>query len=410
MAQYSKFDRVSAWAWFAVFGSLSTIVYTPLLSFSVSDFNGFVKPWLDYIRSHGGFAAMADPFSEYAPPYLYLLATGASLGLPVGDQVLVKLINLPFVLIITLAIFNIVRHFELSRNAAAAAAGGTLVLPTLGVNAFVWGQADTVYVAFLLLAALFVLKQRPTWAVAAFALAVSTKLQGIFLAPFVLAMVLAGRIPWRCLWAAPAVYAATILPAALIGRPLRQLLTIYLVQGRFYNMLSMNSPNFYFFLDFFFAASRDWQVYKKITLAGLALSSAAGAVISLAGLSRRPISDRTVLLIATVSMIVMPYVLPKMHDRFFLGADTFSYALAWAAPQFAWVAVAVQLSSLLSYGPEFSLFVLPGGSELWRWAVVVGGAINTVVVVYLLRALWRELGPVGGWRAIGTGSQPAVGQ
>lgn len=410
MPRYSRFDPVSPYASLAVFGLLWAIVYAPLLKFSVSDFHGFVKPWLDYIRSHGGFAALADPFSEYAPPYLYLLAASTYLSLPVGDQVLVKLINVPFVLIIALSIFGIARHFDLSRNAAAVAAGGALVLPTLGINAFIWGQADAVYVSLLLLAVLLVLKQRPYWAVAIFALAVSTKLQAIFLAPFMLAMTLAGRIPWRALLIAPASYAATILPAALLGRPLRQLLTIYLVQGRFYNTLSMNAPNFYYFLDFFLGASKDWQVYKKVTVAGLILASVTGALLSLAGLGRRALSDRTVLLAATVSMTVMPYALPKMHDRFFLGADMFSYALAWAAPQFIWVAVALQASSLLSYAPEFSLYVLPGGTDVWKWAVVVGGIINTLVVAHLLHALWREVGRVANWRSLLSRPEPAASE
>lgn len=408
MSRYSRFDSVPPYASLAAFGLLWAIVYAPLLKFSVSDFHGFVKLWLDYIRSRGGFAALADPFSEYAPPYLYLLAAATYLGLPVEDQVLVKLINVPFVLIIALSIFGIARHFGLSRNAAAVAAGGALVLPTLGVNAFIWGQADTLYVSLLQLVVLLVLKQRPYWAVAIFALSVSIKLQAIFLAPFMLAMVLAERIPWHALLIAPTVYAATILPAALIGRPLRQLLTIYLVQGRFYNTLSMNAPNFYYFLDFFLGTSKDWQVYKKIAVAGLVLASVTGALLSLAGLGRRAISDRTVLLAATVSMTVMPYVLPKMHDRFFFGADMFSYALAWAAPQFIWVAVALQVSSLLSYAPEFSLYVLPGGTGVWKWAVVVGGMINTLVIAYLLRALWREVGPVENWRSWLSRAEPTA--
>jgi hypothetical protein len=84
-----------------------------------------------------------------------------------------------------------------------------------------------------------------------------------------------------------------------------------------------------------------------------------------------------------------------MHDRFFFGADVFSYALACVAPQFIWAAIAMQASSLMSYAPEFSLYVLPGSSESWKWAVVLGAVINTVVVVCLSRSLWRELAPAG---------------
>jgi Gpi18-like mannosyltransferase len=368
------------------------IVFLPALPFSVSDFNLHVKPWLDYIRSHGGFLALSDDFSEYAPPYLYLLTAATYLHLPVDDQTLVKLINAPFVFLMSWVVFKICRHFEVSRNGAVAAACGVFVLPTVGVNAFVWGQADTIYIPFLLLSVLLTLACRPYWAVASFAVAVSIKLQGIFLAPFILSMILAGHIPWRATIVAPIVYAMSLLPAALVGRPIWELVTIYLRQGGYYHKLSMNAPNPYFFLDRILGASRVGFVYKAGTILGLMLASIVGGSISLLGFGRRAISDRAILQVAMLSMIAMPYVLPKMHDRFFIGADLFAYALACVDRRFLWVAVAMQISSSLSYAPEFSIFLMPGTYESWEWAVVLAGLVNTVVIGYLAITLRQDLG------------------
>jgi Gpi18-like mannosyltransferase len=383
--------RVPPYVSIGVCAIVWAIVFLPLLPFSVSDFNLHVKPWLDYIRSHNGFAALSDDFSEYAPPYLYLLTAATYLHLPVDDQTLVKLVNAPFVFLMSWVVFKICRHFEVSRNGAIAAASGVFVLPTVGVNAFVWGQADTIYIPFLLLSVLLTLTCRPYWAVASFALAVSIKLQGIFLAPFLLFMILAGRIPWRATVVAPIVYVMSLLPAALLGRPFWELITIYLRQGSYYHKLSMNAPNFYFFLDHFLGASRSGLAYKGLTLLGLMLASVVGASIALLGFGRRAISDRAILLVATLSMTAMPYVLPKMHDRFFIGADLFAYALACVDRRFLWVAVAMQISSALAYAPEFSIFLLPGTYESWEWAVVLGGLINTVIIGYLAIILKQNL-------------------
>lgn len=369
-------------------------IFVPLLPFSVSDFNLFLKPWLAYIRNHGGFPALADSFSEYAPPYLYLLAAASYFEFPFDDQVLVKLINVPFVLMAGVAVFLICRHFERSRNFAFAAAAGALLLPTLNVNAFVWGQADVLYVPPLLLAAYLILKNRPYWAVAVFAAALSTKLQAMFLAPFMLLMVFAERIPWRAWLLAPVVYLATILPAALIGRPLGELLKTYMVQGLFYHQLAFNAPNPYFFGDFFFGTSRERYTYKIGTVIGMAIASVVGAAYSLVGVGRRNINDRAILIAAALSMTLMPYVLPKMHDRYFLGADLFTFALACVDRRFIWAAVAMQVSSLLAYAPEFALHFLPGGHNAWRWGVVAGAIINFWVVAQLVLGLKRELGPL----------------
>jgi Gpi18-like mannosyltransferase len=388
-------DRIPPYVSIGVCASVAAIVFIPLFSLSLGDFHQHVKPWLDYIRSNGGFAALADNFSEYAPPYLYLLTAASELGLPVGDQTLVKLINVPFVLLILFVVFKICRHFDQSRNRSFAAASGVLLLPTVGANAFAWGQADTIYVPFLLLAVLFTLTHRPYWAMAAFAASVSIKLQGIFLAPFMLFMIVAGHIPWRAVIVAPIVYALSILPAALLGRPLTELLTIYFHQGRFYHSLSMNSPNFYFFLDYFLGASRSSLVYKCGTILGLLLASAAGALIALLGFGRRTLSNRAILLVAALSMVAMPYLLPKMHDRFFFGADVFTYVLACVDRRFIWAAVGLQISSCLSYVPQFVYMVDPNSYESSQWTVAFGAVINSIITVHLAMASRAEL--VAAW-------------
>jgi Gpi18-like mannosyltransferase len=335
---------------------------------------------------------MGDSFSEYAPPYLYLLAVATYLPLPVDDQTLVKLINVPFVALIALAMFLLARRFGRSTAAATVAAAGVILLPTLGVNAFVWGQADTIYTPFLLFSVVLALAGRPWWAVALFGVALSIKLQGIFLAPFLAFMVMAGRIPWTAAFVVPAVYLASLMPCVLLGRPIGELVQVYLVQGKYYNKLSMNAPNAWFWADHLFGASNNWTIYKLGTLVGMALAAGAGALIMLMGVARRRLTDRAILLAATLSMTVMPYVLPKMHDRFFFGADLFAYALAWVDRRLLWVAIAMQASSLLSYSPEFALYVLPGSDEDWAWAVDVAAAVNLLVIAGLVRALKGELG------------------
>jgi Gpi18-like mannosyltransferase len=371
---------------------LAGALYIPMLPFSVSDFNNFVGPWLIYIREHGGFLAMGDSFSEYAPPYLYLLAIATHLALPVDDQTLVKLINVPFVALIAWSIFLICRRFDRSIPASTVAACGVLFLPTLGVNAFVWGQADTIYTPFLLLSVFLALKGRPYWAVAMFSVALAIKLQGIFLAPFLAFMVMAGRIPWTAAFVVPVVYVLSLLPCVLLGRPFVELLQVYVVQGKYYHRLSMNAPNPYFWADHLLGASNNWTVYKLGTLVGLLIAAVSGAAVMLIGVARKRLTDKAILLAASLSMTVMPFVLPKMHDRFFFGADLFAYALAWVDRRFLWLAIGMQTSSILSYLPEFALYVLPGEATDWAWAVDVGAVVNVLVIAGLLRALKGELG------------------
>jgi Gpi18-like mannosyltransferase len=387
-----NFQRVPAPAWLVAGLAIWAIVYAPFLGFSVSDFRNFVGPWLIHIRDNGGLLALSGDFSEYAPPYLYLLSAVSYFDFPFSDQVLVKLLNAPFVVLVAVSVFQIVAHFGGDRPARFLAAGVALVLPTLGVNAFIWGQADAIYGSLLLLTVLLMLKRRPYWAIVVFAAALSTKLQAMFLAPFMAMMFLAGHIPWRALLLAPLVYGVSILPAALVGRPLQELVQVYLVQGRFYSRLSFNAPNPYFFLEYFFNASSVWRVYQMVTAAGLLLSMGVGALISAIGVGRKHLSDRAILIAAALSTTIMPYVLPKMHDRYFIGGDLLTFALACIDRRFVWTAVAMQVSSSLAMAPEFALYALPGEPGDWTIAVVVGAVINAGVIAHLALSLKRELG------------------
>ena len=378
--------------WLALAMAAAAAIYAPFLPIVTSDLKNFVTPWLTYLREHDGFAAIGHEFSEYAPPYLYILAILSYFRLPLSDVVLIKLINLPFLALACYAVYLLCRHFKLSRNAALAAAGGLLLVPTVGINAFVWGQADIIYTSILLFCVYFALTRQPIWSMAAFGLAFSIKLQGIFLAPFILMAVLRGLIPWRATLAVPVVYFLTLAPMGLAGRSWIDLFLIYAVQGSFYHQLSLHAPNIYFLLDEYLKVSAWWIAYKLITLVGLIIASITGAAIALIGLGRKHLSDNSLLIIATLTLLAMPYVIPKMHDRYFFPADVFAFVLAVVDPRFRYYAAAVQLSSLFSYTFVLNTIGLPGTLAFWDIFVTIAVFLNFAAIVWALYILRGDLG------------------
>ena len=55
--------------------------------------------------------------------------------------------------------------------------------------------------------------------------------------------------------------------------------------------------------------------------------------------------------LATASTLLVPFVLPRMHDRYFFAADVLSIVLAFVVPRLIPVAVLVQLASFFAYLP-----------------------------------------------------------
>ena len=67
--------------------------------------------------------------------------------------------------------------------------------------------------------------------------------------------------------------------------------------------------------------------------------------------SKKRITPHLLLKIALVFVLAIPFLLPEMHERYFYLADVISIIAAFYFPRTFYIAVGVQLCSLLSYAP-----------------------------------------------------------
>ena len=81
---------------------------------------------------------------------------------------------------------------------------------------------------------------------------------------------------------------------------------------------------------------------------GLVFSIFVGIGIVLFGLKLGS-STESKLLVATMSVLLLPFVLPRMHDRYFFLADIFTFLLAFKIRGTWPIALLVQLGSLFAY-------------------------------------------------------------
>ncbi|MFN5513464.1 MAG: hypothetical protein ACK5CA_01575, partial [Cyanobacteriota bacterium] len=142
----------------------------------------------------------------------------------------------------------------------------------------------------------------------------------------------------------PLTYGALMLPAALLGRPWGELWGIYWNQSQTFDRLSLNAPNLYQWV------SND--NYGRILPWALAL---AGGLIALfiwvASKSSIPLTFPNWLKISLISLVLVPFLLPKMHDRYFFPADVVSLLYGFYFPPYFWVPLALNGISLFSYFP-----------------------------------------------------------
>lgn len=324
-------------AWLSL--ALGLALYALLWPLQPFDVRTFLIPWTEHIVAAGPVGAFAHPFSNYAPPYLYLLAAISPLAALITVTGAIKLVSALGSLWLAWAAYRLLR--AAGAVGADRAAALTILLPTALLNAALLGQCDALWAAPCLLAVGAAIERRPGRMLLWCGIAFAFKLQAIFLAPFALAVLLAERAPWRLWLIPPAVYAAAMLPAWLAGWPAADLATIYLRQAGYYDALAMNAPNL-------------WQIVT--TLAGpLPLEPVAFAFAALASLAflfrfARDGAMPDPIAAALLSALLLPGLLPRMHDRYFFLADLLAFVLAvsWRRRDGWLIFAAVQIGSLLA--------------------------------------------------------------
>jgi hypothetical protein len=194
-----------------------------------------------------------------------------------------------------------------------------------------------------------------------FSLALAMKLQAVFVFPLLLVLVLTRRLPWRALLAVPAVYLALDVPAVALGASVRQLLTVYMTQTDQYQQLTLNAPSVYQFLP---SDVNDHAIHTAgILFTGVLVLALIGAVV----FSRVELTPTRIILVATASVIVVPFFLPSMHEQYFYLADVLSVVAACYLPRRLWyLPVLVQAASFLSYLQVLSTMSMTGGIGVKR--------------------------------------------
>jgi Gpi18-like mannosyltransferase len=170
-----------------------------------------------------------------------------------------------------------------------------------------------------------------------------------------------------------------VIPAWVAGRPLRDVLTMHWQQAETFKQLSMNAPNLYQWLP------DDYDLFGRF---GIVLALTAMFVFCLVvWKSRAEITDELLVRLALVSLLLVPFFLPRMHERYFFPADVLAIVYAFYFPRRFYVPLVVGLVSLFSYFPFLFGKTVIG----LTWLAFLMGAMLLVVVLDTVRELYPNL-------------------
>ncbi|MBQ1351218.1 MAG: conjugal transfer protein TraL [Oscillospiraceae bacterium] len=335
--------------------ALALLVRIYCLDHVSDDYSMFLSKWVGFFRSSGGFSALSESIGDYNVPYLYFLAAISYIQLP--DLYLIKFLSVLFEVLTAWSVFLLTRHLVSGKfqsedghlfprfwaYAPPLAFFMVLFLPTVFFNGAVWGQCDSIYVAFVLFALYAALKHHGAEAVMLMAIAFSFKLQAIFLLPLFLILLFTKHVKWYQLFLFPVVYCVICLPALLMGRPFLDIFQIYFHQASQYPSLAMNAPS----LASFLPLSADVVFWERVLIFAAAAFVFVLVVIGL--ILHRRLTSRGIVVLALLMAVGVPLLLPHMHERYFMLAEVLAVVWACSRADRIFLPALIQVASLGGY-------------------------------------------------------------
>jgi len=309
-------NKYAAAAFTAVAVAALLIIRGALFSFESLDYINFLSTWISAYRKMSFVEALAAKVGNYNPPYMYILNIISRAG--ISDLYLLKSVSIIFDFLLAFFVMKIVSLKTESINMQILAFLLTLAIPTVILNSSMWAQCDSIYTAFALGSVYFALRGKSKSAYAFFALALSFKLQAAFVLPIFAVFLIKNKIKIRDCYMFFVVYLAMLMPAVLAGVPIGNLLLVYINQTDTYHYLNLNAINIWRLVG-----NVDFDAFRIVGLysAGLA---ALGLLYFTYVNRERLVKTEDYIRLAYLFAVILPFLLPQMHERFFYMPDVLS--------------------------------------------------------------------------------------
>ena len=317
-----------------------------------TDYQWFLKVWVDFYRTHGGFSGLRESIGNYNIPYLYFLALFSFSS--IRDLYLIKLLSIFFDIILAFAGLLLVRRCGGSHLRAAVCFFVILFLPTVLLNSACWGQCDSIYVSFALLGLAFAIpygeqQGHPVLSMICIAVSFGFKLQAVFLMPIWLLLWVWQKYKWYWFAVFPLAYLVLILPAVLLGRPLADAVMLYVDQADTVgSALNYNAPSLT-------ALIRNPSSPESVSRILIVCAFAATFLVLFLGIFLRNRMDvKMFLCFSALIVLLIPFLLPHMHDRYFYAGDILTAVLAVCIPWLSVSALLMEFGSFICYLAYFT--------------------------------------------------------
>lgn len=339
---------------FIIITAISLFARVAVIDFVSGDYYSCLEPWFYQLKNNGGLSALKLNIGNYNLPYLTILALLTYL--PVEPIVSIKMVSIICDYICALAVLKIV-YIVLKNNKnkdffALLLYGVVLFLPTVLLNSACWGQADSIYVAFILLAISALLEEKYLKAFIYLGVSFAFKLQFIFILPlFILIYMSKRKFPLYYFLIIPAVNIIMCLPAIIAGKPIASCIDIYVSQTSQYSAyLSMNFPGVYNLI--FPTNSYNYVMAPNEYMSKMGVMCTIFVFVIMAFMvlyKKIKFDKQQIIEFGLWSVMIATFLLPHMHDRYLFAGDILSVLYCIYNKDKLYVPIGISLISMYGY-------------------------------------------------------------
>jgi Gpi18-like mannosyltransferase len=322
------FTQISHYYALAIIFMLGLIIFLPDSGYD----KYFWVEWAKYIRLHGLYDAYNNPEINYHPVILYIIS-----GFAFFLNDLINYTNINWLKVPT-ALFDwgiIFIALKLMQHRKVNLQWGLLLAfnPAFWYNTIIWGQFDSIWVFFTLLAFYLADKGKFSWSTIAFIFAFNTKIFAFFFLPFLI-------LKWRKLKPDTVMRYNKGLSAVILKALIIQMFIVIPFIGstnyspfqvikrstEYYNSLSRNAYNIWYY---FFDNPVNTNDLNYLWPVAIGISIAFLVLLYLQYKQKIIVWQSTAL-----ASLVFFLFLTRMHERYAHAAMVFSF-VAWVTPYIA---------------------------------------------------------------------------
>ena len=371
---------------YLIFAYIGIIIFALFIriagfQFVSKDYNTWIIPWIKHLSLNGHFFGIATIKSDYLPFYLYFLSIISFLPqnfwLPC-----VKIFSCIFDFILAFIIGKIVFNIYKSKLRALSSFALILLCPTVFLNSGIWAQCESIYTVFVFLSLLLFLEKKTTLALFFYGLAISIKIQAIFIFPFIIFLYFERTFTFNKLLYFFAGFITTIIIGLPFGAHIQMLRAYFRQLTSYSDSLTYNAPSVFALLTI----NNNVMLISRISIIFVFIIMFGMLLLIIKNINNKRINDNyqqiAIMHITCFFFcsLIVPFFLPRMHERYFYIAEIASILYAVIIPKRWYISLLIILPSCVTY---FN-FLFDNRDNLFFLGLIVMSAV-ILVITYTIK-------------------------